>query len=162
MLCNERSHSREVCPKQLERSPGSPQLEKSSCSDEDPAQTKRKKKRNESLKPIKQAELTHSDRKEISGPCGCFSTAPSMPQSHMQDYFSWGPNTQCSSVQDSLPPHPTFPAPLILPILAQMSPTLAILPQTPPRMGNLCTSLDFCDSLHLYLCTYTIFTDQFR
>ena len=70
MLCNERSHSREVCPQQLERSPGSPQLEKSSCSKEDPAQTKIKKKRNESLKPIEEVELTHNDRQEISGPCG--------------------------------------------------------------------------------------------
>ena len=31
---------------------------------------KEKKKRNESLKPIIQAELTHSDGKDISGPCG--------------------------------------------------------------------------------------------
>ena len=45
VLCNKRSHSTEVCPQQLERSPGSPQLEKSSCSNEDPAQTKRKKKK---------------------------------------------------------------------------------------------------------------------
>ena len=35
-----------------------------------PHRSKEKKKRNESLKPIKQAELTRSDRKEISGPCG--------------------------------------------------------------------------------------------
>lgn len=31
---------------------------------------KQTKKRNESLTPIKEVELTHNDRKEISGPCG--------------------------------------------------------------------------------------------
>ena len=66
-VCNKRNHSREVCPQQLGRSSGSPQRERSSCSNEDPAQTN-KKKRNESLTPIKEVELTHSDRKEISGP----------------------------------------------------------------------------------------------
>lgn len=92
-----------------------------------------------------------------------FLHSPSMPQSHMQDYFSWGPNTQCSfcpGLSPSLTPlsqlHSSCPSEL------RCHPALTILPQTPPRMENSCTALDFCDSLCLHLCTYTVFIDQFR
>jgi len=65
MLCNPRSHCNE---KSMENSPHSPQLEKSPCSNEDPAQPKinikkmnkiniKKKKKNRSPK-------THAGRRE--------------------------------------------------------------------------------------------------